>query len=782
MDGQTSQEQIKSLLSQLLGSAMPFGAQAGNFLGGLGIGGLSPYNRLAYSNGSAADTFRSAEDRLMQGQISSEMARASKEAQRKSLEQWYTGWGYKGSDLKSKIADARANPLSLGSLAVDFLDPYGMQGASQTFGQFATTARRVMGPGFGNARRAGQAAGDIMTGLLAEPEGMGSFNMTQYGSILTELAGSGALSKQLSGGKVDVAGIREKLKSMSKALEPLKSVFGEDIPKLLDILDNISGSRAFTSFKGSELSRMTYRLQGIMQTTGMSAQALGNVSNTFETLYEQQGLNPLGKHLLVGDYAMLTQGPAGLRSDAYSQSQIQRYAAQGMISKESSRFASDYKTAFGLYALNKGLSTDEELRTGAQAFKASYDEARKTGTGAIDALKNLSGASTVAGMRSVGAGLSETLWAERNVSAWEIASDEQVDSKMNIIRKRLAGDEVATELLNSGFLGATPDELSDLQGNMRKKYGIEKTSAAIQAIQGTVSYFYEDSKKFNLDIQQANKNKKNNARITLQAELNQKLDEAANTPGRVFDIFQEMGKGSPEISDLLKTAFGKDVAGMFLAMDPDILKGISADEGISEKDVSDTARYLLTNASKLGRDTLSDADANIIDKLGDRNLSGKEKRGMLKTLRENIMLGSKIAERMTGAERSAFGTEYSAAKTDAAKSAIINRFRNQELSEIIGGNEDVSKSISERYGADWATKGGVKTADILSAIKQKDSEFFEEKKLGESFGAPTSFTQEDVLSKLIAAIEKLVQVMSGMSKETSKNVDKASGNTEGWFR
>jgi hypothetical protein len=153
---------------------------------------------------------------------------------------------------------------------------------------------------------------------------------------------------------------------------------------------------------------------------------------------------------------------------------------------------------------------------------------------------------------------------------------------------------------------------------------------------------------------------------------------------------------------------------------------------------------------------------------------------MLKTLRENIMLGSKIAERMTGDERSSFSTEYSAAKTDAAKSAIINKFRNQELSEIIGGNEDISKSISERYGADWATKGGVKTADILSAIKQKDSEFFEEKKLGEAFGAPTNFTQEDVMSKLIAAIEKLVQVMSGMSKETSKSVDKASGNAGGW--
>ncbi len=774
MPDNTVQEQIKSMLAQTLGNAMPFGAQLGNWAGDNGIGSLSPYNRLAYGPGGISNTFRSAEDRLMQGQISAEMSRASTEMQRRSLEQWYTGWGYSGAGLRAKVTEAKNNPLSIGSLATDFLDPYGMRGAELSFGQFATTARRIMGPGFYNARMAGQAAGDIMTGLMNDPAGMGSFNMNQYGSILTELAGSGAITQQLSGGKVDVTGIREKLKSMSRALEPLKSIFGDDIPKLLDILDNISGSRAFTSFKGTELSRMTYRLQGIMQNTGMSAQALGNISTTFESLYEQQGLNPLGKHLLVGDYAMLTQGPAGLRSDAYSQAQIQRMTAQGLLTRESSRFAKDYKTAFGIYALNRGLSTDEELRTGAASFREAYDLARSGGAGAVETLQRLSGSSTVAGMRSVGSGLAETLWADRNISAWELAGDEQVKSKMRMIRDSLSGNKLAQELVSGGFIGATPDEAAAIQSKFKAKYGAEKTASAVKAIHGAVSYLYDEGySELDLEVQQINKNKRNTAKIQLQSELNRRLDEASNTPGRIFNIFQEMSKGSPQLSDLLKTALGSDVAGMFMAMDPSIMTGITSDEGISSEDISNTARYLLTNASKLGRDSLSDADAMKIQKLGDPKLSGREKRSLLKSLRENIMLGSKVAERMTDDERKSFSTEYNAANNDDAKSAILNKYRNKELSEILASRSDITKEIAAKYGSDWATKGGVKTADILSIVKKQDSQFFEDNKISEAFGAPTKWTQEDILSKLLSAIESLVQVLSGINKEAVKSNDKS---------
>lgn len=306
------------------------------------------------------------------------------------------------------MADAfMRNPVA--SMAMRIWDPLQMQPAGQVMAKSVMAAQQMYGAlgrdyisGSVGYKRAMYGLytgpGGLMGALQNSPGGFGDLSYKQVMEVASELISAGDPLKGVdlsNAGSVENAAKKfsNKVKELSKAIAPLKSLFGEDIPALFNALEQITGGTQL--FRDpTKIQQIRTNLQATMDVTGASKdQYMGALSVFQSAMYtnKQDTRAVLGANIMAQRYLLGTANASfvGLTGREY-----QAAAAQFITGTARSRFADDYNAALAIY-MQEGRGNRSEA-----AFRAQFDALAGRGVNNTDALLSILQSSGVQGISS----------------------------------------------------------------------------------------------------------------------------------------------------------------------------------------------------------------------------------------------------------------------------------------------------------------------------------------------------------------------------------------------
>lgn len=292
------------------------------------------------------------------------------------------------------MADAfMRNPVA--SMAMSMWDPLQMRPAGQVMAKSIMAAQQMYGA-LGRDYLSGtigykrgmyslyNGPGGLMGALRDSPGGFGDLSYKQVMEVASEVISAGDPLKGVdlsSSGSIDAAAKKfsNKVKELSRAIAPLKSLFGEDIPALFNALEQITGGTQL--FRDpTKIQQIRTNLQATMDVTGASKdQYMGALSVFQNSMYTnpQNSRAVLGANIMAQRYLLGTANASflGLTGREY-----QAAAAQFITGTARSRFADDYNMSLAIY-MQEGRGARSEA-----SFRSQFDALVSRGVNNTDAL------------------------------------------------------------------------------------------------------------------------------------------------------------------------------------------------------------------------------------------------------------------------------------------------------------------------------------------------------------------------------------------------------------
>lgn len=158
----------------------------------------------------------------------------------------------------------------------------------------------------GEARTNAVAANKgLMKDFAMNPGQYGGFGAQGVGQIGAEMARTGAIDY----GKLGKGGdISKQVQKMTKALDPLRELFGDDIPKLMEMLDKSLGTNAMATFSPDQIQAKALQLKHTAAVTGTSVDTMGRMIGASQSYFERVGLDKSGGFQAAVDAANLLSG------------------------------------------------------------------------------------------------------------------------------------------------------------------------------------------------------------------------------------------------------------------------------------------------------------------------------------------------------------------------------------------------------------------------------------------------------------------------------------------
>lgn len=196
-----------------------------------------------------------------------------------------------------------------------------------------------------------QANQKLMADFAKSPSQFGGFNAGQTGAIAAEMARTGKIdySKLKAGGDISAD-----VKKMTQALDPLRELFGDDIPGLMDKLDKMLGTNAMATFSPEQIQAKALQLKHTAAVTGTSVEVMGNMIGASQAYFERAGLDASGGFQVAMDATGLLAGKKDtkrLNEDKYRANTVKLLSAQ--------QERSETKYAAGAYVLWAGKNADK---------------------------------------------------------------------------------------------------------------------------------------------------------------------------------------------------------------------------------------------------------------------------------------------------------------------------------------------------------------------------------------------------------------------------------------
>ena len=360
-------------------------------------------------------------------------------------------------DYISNEAIGRDNWLA--NAGYKFLDPEGYEAARN---YLSMAGANLIRNGSVAGRRSAYMQARAVGGMFLDKNGKFDFNSADYGfmNIGEASAIAAVITKDtdlfsdagFNSAKIKEATekLRQKVQDYTKALSPLKDIFGSDIPAMVNALEGISGQK-LSQMDTAAMAKLSARISAGVQVGGydinqvgsMSAQMLGGINKMSVPFIN--GLGAASQALTVLDATVTGLAPAAMTYQRYSDN------VGEMILRTSNSQGAEYMNL----AYAAWRNRDENRNKDFNAFKAEYDALRKE-YGADAAMLRMGGAADFYQLRSAG-----------------YASQYFTEAVREDVGGRMARQERLGELITYGYLQA--------EGGSREDY-----MAAISAVQGDI--------------------------------------------------------------------------------------------------------------------------------------------------------------------------------------------------------------------------------------------------------------------------------------------------------
>lgn len=292
------------------------------------------------------------------------------------------------------------NPLW--SMVYKGFDPDGMVAASEYLQMAgANIARRASIRGQRNAFAQARA----VTGLFTDAKGNDIFDQANYGYMgRGEVAAvTAALTRDLDffGGSSNLTEATRKLRTTvqeyTKALSPLKDVFGKDVPAMIKAVEELSG-RSFTNMGANAVSRMVRQVLDGATAGNYTMQQVADMSNAWRGALLQTNvpfLNDLASTSVATNILNATV-PAGAAPRYMSQARWENMAGDHIRRASVSRGGEMFAQAYAVMLQNnRELTFEQFMNRYNNSYNGSIEGTLYAMAGARNAadLQRLAGAS-----------------------------------------------------------------------------------------------------------------------------------------------------------------------------------------------------------------------------------------------------------------------------------------------------------------------------------------------------------------------------------------------------
>ena len=376
-------QNISSIVQEVLSTILGQFGGVGNLLSSMLSGSLTNNNSIlndlvwpgtGMSSGQAA---RSRYAYLEQQRWSSSMRQESEHYQLQAINTLMRQLHPRATDaeIQPYTRNAIDNPFSATGMLYKFTDPYGIAAGNRAAQDLATFMTRSRA-GFGLNQFTPEAIKRTRSEIFGEGglfrdvlDNSGAYGNLAVADVMT--LGKELLSSNVSAytGTDSASRFREDLKKISNAVAPWKDILGNDIPKLLNQLESLTGQSIGANF--SSMSSSGYRMASILSQTGANIQVLSGYRDIMaSSLGDRTGYNRsiLGAHSVAADMIL---GTANSSVGMLTTQEFQQTAGLFYAGTAKSNFAERYAQAFAAYAAGKTGSMEELSKEFYSAFQGN---------------------------------------------------------------------------------------------------------------------------------------------------------------------------------------------------------------------------------------------------------------------------------------------------------------------------------------------------------------------------------------------------------------------------
>ena len=510
-----------------------------------------------------------------------------------SYESWLKQNNYRASDERhaqyenwiSNQAYSR-NDSMFWNAAYSLLDPDGLAGASEYLGAAASNVMRHSARrGNRGIWRQAKAIRDIFN---TGENGAYEYNKFDYGhmSARDTAAVMAALTKEIdffegidgtSTKKISEATkkLRDMTKEFTKALGPLKDIFGSDVPAMITTIEGLTGKK-FASLDPTKITGVVNRAVAGMQSGIFDKNVL--LATSAEISSNMLGMKVSSiNDLSAGSQAMgiLSRVQGGLRPIGMSEARYVKWVGDSMLRSSVSSGAEAFNQAYAVWKNdweNRGKSIAE--------FAALYEKMRTDPNNkrdADEALLALSGTHSFAELRQKAYGSAALEEAYTNnyggiAAMWENAQ-RAIDMGRDLTEDLDAYNQAVDFLTDNPLIGQNQTEREKyLRKKLKGKSGDMIARVNSEILRISQGYYDQGDIRVGASITAAVSAKKSQRDLDRQIRIREKMNTlkegyAANGTDLIRDILKN--------PDKIRDSIGK--YGWFSAADPDVQRSILFD-------------------------------------------------------------------------------------------------------------------------------------------------------------------------------------------------------------
>lgn len=273
------------------------------------------------------------------------------------------------------------------------------------------------------------------------------------------------------------------LKDMAKAIQPLKDIFGNDIPSLYSSLEQLTGIN-INGMSAQGISNLASGIRNTLTVTDASLTDVARYQSGIQQLSDSYGIRmrPADK---LNQALQFTRMAHNLQSSGYmTDAQMRQQLGTLTVGTANSEHADNYSKAYGMWVAADQTRRKLTQKQRRQQFRQAYDNLIKSGMSADAAFAKLGGQNSVHGLRNTtyshqartDAAVSarrqhiteQTNWAVQN-QLLALSADDQ-----KTVLKDLANKDIDRDKLVGQIFQAYGN--SDKLQGIRQNYGISQTT------------------------------------------------------------------------------------------------------------------------------------------------------------------------------------------------------------------------------------------------------------------------------------------------------------------
>lgn len=234
--------------------------------------------------------------------------------------------------------------------------------------------------------------------------------------------------------------LQKRTQDMTKALAPLKDIFGDDIPNMIRFMEEISG-RDIRQLDSAAVTRLARKTMNDIMVGNYTERQIHDMSGRLQGAIAQMDVPyqiSVGAASFASDILKATN--AGFAPSMMTRAEYESGVADRTVRQAASKFANNANLAYSVWKSTRGKDEDSSI----EEFERQYQSLRASGNfTAESALLELSGASSVYDMAR--RGYAYTGYNEGTVAGLgaRLAGAESLDRKMRTFKRGLTAEQRA---------------------------------------------------------------------------------------------------------------------------------------------------------------------------------------------------------------------------------------------------------------------------------------------------------------------------------------------------